>query len=259
MTGRDFSVEPMIPADVAAVARLVKSTFDTKLWPYMTYTQRGAAEFMKVPVTYPSAFPELDAYVTREGDEPIAFASFQREASGDAFLSYICVDSRFRGQGLATLLITRFLAAHPTVSNLRLDVFADNAAAGRLYSKLGFVLEARSAWLIRAMPDVAPPLPVDKLALALAAHAQYGFCQLSVATRFGHRTYGVLGGQVIRCSDRASFDDDESLASVRGVFDADTAFAVIPEHEVVQVATNHQLVLWSQRMVLKRSTAGRAA
>lgn len=259
MTGPSLSVEPMVPADVAAVARLVKSTFDEALWPYMTYTQHGAAEFMRVPVAYPSAFPELDAYVVREGDEPIAFASFQRAATGDAFLSYICVDSRFRGRGLATLLITRFLAAHPAVSSLRLDVFADNAAAGRLYAKLGFVLEARSAWLTRAMPDAAPPLPVDKLALALAAHAQYGFCQLSMATRFGPKTYGVLGGQVVRCADRASFDDDESLASVRGIFDAPTAFAVIPEDEVADVIADHRLVLWSQRMVLAGSTTGGAA
>lgn len=250
LNATDPLIEPMGLGDAGAVADLVKSTFESRLWPYMSYTQSGSAAFLAVPIAHPSAFPDLRSFVVREGGAVAAFASFQLSRPHGAFLSYICVAPSSRGRGLATKLIDHFLQRERGVRELRLDVFADNTAALALYAKLGFARESRSVWAAREMPAAGAARPVNRLAATLAAHAAYGFGEISIGAPAEERTYSVLGTDVVRCRDRESFDDDTALSTIRSVFDASTAFAVIGEDELGGIVSEYETILWSERMVL---------
>jgi RimJ/RimL family protein N-acetyltransferase len=60
----------------------------------------------------------------------------------------ISIHEAWRGRGVGTALIETLLdwgTAHPTLEKVGLGVFATNAGARRLYRRLGFVREGRSA------------------------------------------------------------------------------------------------------------------
>ncbi|NEN05462.1 GNAT family N-acetyltransferase [Diaminobutyricibacter tongyongensis] len=239
--------------DVPAVTDMVKNSFAPALWPFMTYAQRGIGRFLEVALRYPlSVEPRFLIVATDESsDAPIGFADFTIRGDGVGFLSYICVDPAARGKGVATMMFDRFLAEHPHLTTVKLDTFRDNSAARALYARWGFTVESASCWVTRALPHATDPLPISALAVSLAAYEVYGFCELNVVSSERPVRVGLMGDRVLRCFDRATFEDDAILGGVSAVFGRlDTAFAVVAESEVHEILTPHDVLLVSDRMSL---------
>jgi GNAT superfamily N-acetyltransferase len=239
--------------DVPAVTDMVKKSFAPAVWPYMTYTQRGIGRFLEVALRHPkSVDPRFLVVATDErSDAPIGFADFKVGGDGVGFVSYICVDAAARGKGVATKMFDLFLVEHPQLTAVKLDTFRDNASARALYARWGFTVESTACWVARALPPATEPPQMSTLAVSLAAYEVYGFCELNLGSEERPVRVGLLGDSVLRCFDRATFEDDVILGGVAGAFHRlDTAFAVIPEPEEREIFTPHDVLLVSDRMSL---------
>jgi len=78
----------------------------------------------------------------------------------------IALRESWRGVGLGRAMLTHLIAwaqAHPTITKLSLQVFADNARAIALYRKFGFIEEGRLAKSTQREPGVF----VDDLVMGL--------------------------------------------------------------------------------------------
>ncbi|WP_158862987.1 GNAT family N-acetyltransferase [Leifsonia sp. AG29] len=246
-------------SDVPAVVDMIGRSFAKPLWPYMTYTQAGAAKHLDVAVRYPSAV-EPRYLIVAEDDrsgQPIGFADFKLVDDRVGFLSYICVDQAARGRGLATAMFRDFLRANPEVDSVSLDTFRDNAVARALYERWGFTAVSSSVWVTRRLPVAGNAPLVPGLAVSLAALATYGFCELRVRRDATESRVGVMGESVLRCFDAETFEDDELLAGVRGLMpELELAFAVLPESQAGSLAAAHDVVLVSDRMTCEVGTSG---
>lgn len=54
------------------------------------------------------------------------------------YLDHLCVDKKYRRQGVATMLIEMFKEKMKNVSYIKLNAFSTNFSATNLYKKLGF-------------------------------------------------------------------------------------------------------------------------
>ncbi|MEM6899074.1 MAG: GNAT family N-acetyltransferase [Pseudomonadota bacterium] len=84
--------------------------------------------------------PRLGRFIgVREGGRLIAMAGLRMGFPGWSEISGVCVDPKFRGQGLARLLVAK-LVTHLERKGVRpfLHTYADNLVAIELYRTLGF-------------------------------------------------------------------------------------------------------------------------
>lgn len=247
---REFRLE-----DVNHVTGMVRGSFDRRFWPFMAYAQQGIAEFLSVALRFPTSAPRNRSYVSVGPGGVEGFADFRVTSDEEAFLSYICVMPQARGRGVATSLIEQFLANHPKLEHLRLDVFRENAPAIAMYSKLGFEREHSSIWVTRPMPPARGAAEIVELSKSLAALHLYGFCELEVSSAPAPAPapvrLGILGNKVVNCRTPEVFQNDTLLAALRNTFeDAETAFAVIAESEVLQISVVHSVINETDRMSL---------
>jgi len=243
---REFRLE-----DVDHVTDLVRGSFDRRLWPFMAYAQQGIAEFLSVALRFPTSAPRNRSYVSVGPGGVEGFADFRVTSDEESFLSYICVTPQARGCGVATRLIEQFLANHPKLEHLRLDVFRENAPAIAMYSKLGFKREHSSVWVSRPMPRPLGAVEIFELSKSLAVLHLYGFCELEVSSAPVPVRLGILGNTVVNCRTPEVFQNDTLLAALRSTFeDAETAFAVIKESEVLQISVVHSVINETDRMSL---------
>lgn len=242
--------------DLPVVTGMLRQSFSESLWPYMPYTQHGAARYLDVAVRHPlSVDPRclLVAADDRTGT-PTGFADFRLGEDGTGFLSYICVDPGARGRGLASAMFEHFLNTHPGLQTIQLDTFRDNVVARAMYERWGFAPEGTSAWVTRALPPAQQPPRVTDLPVSLATHEAYGFCEVGLAAPSTHSRIGILGEGVIRCFSREAFEDDRLLASARALFGrARTAFTIVPETDLPELIVPHDVLLLSDRMRYDRA------
>ncbi|MDQ1537568.1 MAG: hypothetical protein QOE58_1961 [Actinomycetota bacterium] len=221
-----MSIRPPLPEESGRIAQLMKDSYPARLQAYLPMTQRGAAEFLCAHLVRPECSPERVPYVWVDEGVVLAYADF-RIAGESGFLSYLCVDERARGQGIATALIDRLIRERAP-SSLALDVFTDNEPALALYKKLGFELlvQSSTAWLTRAIPDrgvtdggLSPaPLILRNFPVSDECFARYGFCELETERAGQPVRVGRIGASVLRVPDVEAFRDDAFLASARRTF-----------------------------------------
>jgi GNAT superfamily N-acetyltransferase len=244
----------MIEADVPLVSRLILLSFDTALRPYMTYTQHGVGAFLSVHTKYPEADPERRLLVATDQFNPygvVGYAEFRVGKDDVGFLSYICVAESARGRGVASALVRSFIHERPQLLELQLDVFQDNAPALSFYQKLGFRPINRVKWVTRPMPRAVGTARIVSLHAAVASLTAYGFCELEVINGTASTKVGLIGQKVVRCFSVETFDNDELLGGLRGLFpDADTVLAILPATGVGNVLSDHEIIQRSDRMKL---------
>lgn len=251
---KPLSIRRLLPIDVPFVTAMIRNSFSVKLWPFMTYTQSGAADYLAVSQRFPGATPATESFVvTEEGAEDVlGFADFRLIGEGAAHLSNICVSLEARNKGLASRLIANFIDRHPELDRMQLDVFADNSSARSLYDKLGFREAGKSAWITRDLPPPIGAQPIDNLAFALAAHHVYGFCDLQVPVNGIVKKFGMMGDSVIRVFSASDFSDDSTLAGLRAIFSTPSvAFSIVPENELATVSVEHDIINKSVHMTLE--------
>lgn len=248
-----MSIRAPHPAESARIAELVKASFSPELHPYMAMTQHGASEFFRAHLQTPESSPERMPYVWTDSDTVLAFADFRMDTPGSGFLSYICVDERATGQGIATALISRFIREH-LPSSLQLDVFRSNATALALYTKFGFQFASDSRWLTRAIPreeSSIGSLQLRNLHVSHACFAQYGFCELETARAGQPIRVGRIGTGKLRVPNLDVFRDDAFLASARKSFPSlDEALYIDSSSDSVD-GQGIQVLLKSVRLTLQ--------
>jgi ribosomal-protein-alanine N-acetyltransferase len=138
-----INVRPFARRDLARIVEIERASFGRDAWP---------AEWF---VEYWRESPEL-FLIARQGRR-IAGYSIARANWRGAELDSIAVDPRYRGRGVAQLLLDATLARLGSVT-LRLMVSTENAAALRFYRQYGFVRTrlvkryygaGRDAWRMR--------------------------------------------------------------------------------------------------------------
>jgi GNAT superfamily N-acetyltransferase len=203
--------------EASAAAALIADAFAPRLHAYMTYTQRGAASFLTLPLRFANLFPTRELRVAGPCGAPLAFAEWQTAIQGELFLSYICVSPEARGRGVAHAMI-RDEVHRRGATTLKLDVFSDNGPAIRLYEGLGLTGRTETGWWRRDLPPAKGSIRVENAMSALAAYDVYGFCEMVVEDESGPFSFGRLGPSVVRCRDHALFSDSHRLAGIRAMF-----------------------------------------
>lgn len=116
---------------------------------YYSYKNAIVAEYKQnltgISLSYPSSFHQITEEMKNflPEDRLEHFKSFYSSRVEDSlFLNALCVDERFRGQGIGTELIflTKKKAKEIGYKALSLMVLADNTEAQRLYSRCGFII-----------------------------------------------------------------------------------------------------------------------
>ena len=248
------NIRRLEPADTGAVRALLHASFDSALKPYMTHLQVGIEDYLDVAFDYPLSMPDKRAYVAVAQGNVVGYADFRETSSTDGFLSYICVDERWRRQGIAPSFFEKFCEEHPRIWNLGLDVFVDNSTAKNLYAKLGFVPGARSAWVSKGMPPStgSPATPQTFRAIqfeqALASQHRYGFGTFEVHHGERKISVGLLGESTLRFSTSADFEDRDLLAYLATLAPKwSTAFAILPSDALGGLQSDFQLIIESER------------
>lgn len=132
-----------------------------------------------------------------------------------AFVAYIGVTRAARGQGVATNLIARAILEWTDVTRLELDVFDDNAAARRLYDRLGFVDKYRTQWVRRDLPTPAGWTTIDDELESDAMLDKFGFSVLHSTIDGEHHKFGRIGQTLLNCFSLQDFMDEPLLAALR--------------------------------------------
>ncbi len=207
----------MRSSDAGPSSLLLASSFPEELRRYLPYAQAGTARFLEDQVAGMSDRSDKAFLVYEDQDQVAGFAEFRLDGT-DAFLAYVCVADWARRRGVATALLESFVAIHPAVHRLDLDVFEQNQAAARLYESLGFATSGASAWFRRELPDPTVPLQVPDAASMKATHERYAFSQCELPLNGQVRRVGRIGSEVLRCFDRDAFGDDVLLSRLRATF-----------------------------------------
>lgn len=238
--------------DIPAVVELLHQSFDSRLRPFMTYTQWGIGDFLSVPLKYPGLLTDRTRLVMEHHGEVVGFADFRSIAGNkNGHLSYICVRPSARGQGVATALISEYLSMHPQLEMLSLDVFRDNGPAKALYRKLGFKSQQVSAWITRSLPTARGSVFIESVEASLAAYNRHGFCTLDVRFDQERLNVGLIGTDVVRCFSIDSFENDAALAGLRQVFTStEQAMTVVPEAGLVDIRIPYAVATLTDRMSL---------
>lgn len=241
---------PLQAADIGAVVAMLRESFPSQLNPYLTYAQPGVRHLLGVQIAQPGCFPhKVRTVATGPDDVPVAFAELTLDLPARAFLSYVCVAPHARGKGVAAAMIEDFLRRHPGVTEMELDVFADNEPALRLYHRLGFTLRASATWARRDLPSAGEPVPTPGLTTALAAFDRYGFCEVELHRPSGPVRVGRIGPDVLRCHGLAAFADDDLLATARAVLPGPTqALTVVGPDDVRGLPTDATELVTSLRL-----------
>lgn len=238
--------------DISAVVKLLHESFDSRLRPFMPYTQQGIGDFLSVPLEYPDLPSDRTRLVAESQEEILGFADYRMLGRGAGHLSYICVKASARGRGVATAIITEFLRLYPQVEVLSLDVFRDNSPARALYRKLGFKTVQVSGWVTRSLPVPLGSVSIESIEASMAAYRRHGFCELDVRFEQQRISVGLIGPHVVRCFSVDAFENDALLAGLRQVFKfTEEAMVVVPRAGLANIKNPHKLTTLSDRMSLE--------
>lgn len=211
----------MTTDDVNEVHALVSTSFEPKLRPYMTSAQPGAARFLDAFVRYGALRPDRCYRVARSAEGSLlGYADLRLTGESTSFLSYIAVAPEARGRGVAGAILDSFLAEHPDVSSMELDVFAQNVAARGLYEKRGFSSKNRTEWWVRKPPApsrVPAEWVLNNAADATAWANSFGFCEYQFDTGVSLRRFGQIGAETLKCYSARDFQDDGLLSAVTAI------------------------------------------
>lgn len=215
MTIRHASAE-----DMEAVAALVRASFDAVVGRYMVYTQQGVGAFLRVFLDHPHLSPDRTFLVADNGDGAVeGFAEFRTSGESSSFLSYLCIATYARGKGLGQALVEAFFEIRPHISEMRLDVFHDNAPALALYQKLGFQSEDVGVWFSKNLPLASNLVPtITDLTTSEACFRAYGFSELTLRHEGRDARLGRIGPCVLRCFSATDFADEYLHAAARAAF-----------------------------------------
>ena len=139
------STDAEIPARAEALARVIGESFDIP-------SARHSNLVREISLTL--GRPDFHGYVITVGGEPVATGQ-RYTFEGASYLSSIATRPGWRGRGFGSH-ITRVLAGDSRaegVDLIYLGAYAENAAAIRLYERLGFaILGGQSADMLQALP-----------------------------------------------------------------------------------------------------------
>lgn len=253
-------VRATVAADLADVARLLQTSFEQRLRPYMTYAQEGIGGFLGDRLTGASQQDNRTRLTCVDDDgRVVGYAELFATEPAVYFLSYICVDAGMQRRGVATALISHFIDVAEGLARLDLEVLDHNEPALAMYERMGFTpTGSGNKWCVRPVP--APgETPVDGLEIRPASpgappHSTYGFSELHAVWHGREVRLGRLGSHVLRCFDGATFADDALLAAAGASYPTlhEAFFVQSDPHGLPESAT---IVAQTTRMTLDLDAA----
>ncbi len=233
MTRSEVRVRPAEVGDLPWIADLVKESFAPEVQPFLVAAQHGITAWWELVLSQPASFGDPALLVAEDpAGERLGYADLKPADATTGFLSYVAVAPAARGLGVATTLLRAWLAERPRVEAMELDVFADNAAARRLYARLGFEEQGSTTWWtapLGAPPAVEGRATVEALPAATARHRVHGFTDLTVTVDGQAHRIGVMGDEVVRVFSAADLTDLAWLPTVRALFPGvSRALAILP-------------------------------
>ena len=230
---------------------VLQSSVEPEHRRYLIDNQHGYLDYLRLVIHFPESFPHhrLRVFADPHG-RPAAFADFRVHPPGHGFLSSLVVFPQFRGRGLAKRMFRAFAQEFPAVTELGLDVFADNSPAIGLYTSIGFRGVASHHWLVREVRPGPRPVAITDLPQGLGMHAAYGFASFTADHGESHSRVGLIGDHVINCFEEATFTDVDLLSAIARTFtDKMTSFHSTPNHDLSRLPGVSR-VNTSERMVL---------
>jgi ribosomal protein S18 acetylase RimI-like enzyme len=245
------NIRTMETSDLPAVGALLASAWGPKITPYMISSQHGFKAFLEAKMTNPESLPWEWYVATDEEDKVIGFAEFDLTKAKTGLLKLIVVNKFFRGRGVATSLIERFVMSHNSLERLELDVFDDNYSACHLYEELGFIQRSQNVWLRRRIGSHSTPLHFSQSPPESAAtHAAHGFSLLRLQWQGQDVILGRIGENVLRCFDIRSFTDDKLLAGAKATFASlREAMTVLPVNETDALPPDTFIIARSNHLI----------
>ncbi|SMY11754.1 GNAT family N-acetyltransferase [Brevibacterium jeotgali] len=187
--------------------------------PYVVDNQHGYLDYLRLVIDFPVSFPHHRLRVLADAHgRPAAFADFRVHPPARGFLSSLVVFPPFRGRGLGKRILRAFADEFPAVTELGLDVFADNSPAIGLYTAIGFHRVASHHWLVREVRPGPHPVALTDLPQGLGMHAAHGFASFTAEHRGSHTRVGLIGDHVINCFEEATFTDHALLSAIARTF-----------------------------------------
>lgn len=253
---------PITANDVELVRQLVAESFDAEILPFMTFGQHGIARFLANSVRFPLLDGRVERVVvdsSRKSGHLAAFADFRLPEPTLGFLSNVCVEPESRGERLTSRLIEDFVASHPELTRVELDMFSDNSTARKIYQSLGFETVRSTSWVARSIGDqleAADSIAIPGLPSSLAAWDEYGFCELEVLHN-GRAFHLGLVGDKLRSRSLRDLEDESLMDAVSAVFGhVQSAFAVIPADETPSPQGSVHVMRSAERMALDLTSSG---
>lgn len=222
----DLRVVSLAEDQLGYFGDVLQSSVEPEHRRYLIDNQHGYLDYLRLVIHFPESFPHhrLRVFADPHG-RPAAFADFRVHPPGHGFLSSLVVFPQFRGRGLAKRMFRAFAEEFPAVTELGLDVFADNSPAIGLYTSIGFHKAASYHWLVREVRPGPHPVALTDLPQGLGMHAAHGFASFTAEHKGSHTRVGLIGDHVINCFEEATFTDDALLSAIARTFaDRMTAF-----------------------------------
>lgn len=252
------------PAEARTIADLMRGSFDPATLALTVYGCSGIVRHLRARMRLPLPMSDCRHLLAFADGLPAGFAE-TRLLPAAICLNYIAVAREYRGARNADRLLARALdmAAARGRETVLVDVFASNTVSRNWYEKLGFGMQAETAWWSlplarhRGRPEAGGQCRADRLLEAQACDRLYGFSHFDLITPRATYRIGRLGHRWFRTCDPGLLDDECALAclallepgrSLLGLFPAD--FAVGAHHDAT--CLNRSLRLQSDLTGLRR-------
>lgn len=247
--------------DARAIVELIRRSSAAAILNMTIYGCSGIERFVAELITEGADITDTFHLVAGRGDI-ISSCLEMRFAPDTLHLNHIFTaeGSRRGGQGLRVLAAAIQAVRRPQHTRMTLDVFADNHLARSWYERLGFTVQHVNGWWSMPLRDV-PGNSTGRVCgwpQSRVCQAAYCFSQVTVFTRDGSYTIGLLGDTWFRVTDSGILDDPEALATLRRIDPNRRLLALLREDTLKGAllpkdATRHQTSL---RMAVDLDTLG---
>lgn len=225
------------PSDAPAIVTVLADAAPTNVLPMTIYGCEGISAFIRAEIEAPRTFNER-VFVVADDHGALVGAAELRKLEGALFLNQIAVASSARAHGIGRSVLAHGIEAASDGelwSEVRLDVFEENATARLWYERLGFVEVHRTEWWEIRLDWPTEQSPISRgrtyisgFAQSRVCHEAFGFSEFTLTTQMGRYAVGRLGAADLRIRQPDAIEDADLLDSLRCLSPGARLLALVP-------------------------------